>query len=116
MPSAFHARFRRSRAAVLAAGVALASVSVGLVATERVAASAPRTFHAKGVVKSFGAGRAYVNIAHEDIPGYMNAMTMSFEPKSKTQLDGIAEKDKVEFDFSETDDGRRVLATIQKKE
>jgi Cu/Ag efflux protein CusF len=74
-----------------------------------------KTYHAVGVVRSFGPSRSFVNIAHESIPGYMAAMTMSFEPKNPGQLDGLAERDPVQFDFVETADARRVLVQITKR-
>lgn len=74
---------------------------------------ATERYTTRGVLKSFGRARAYVNITHEDIPGYMLAMTMSFEPASATQLDGLAEGDRVSFTF--TDDGQhRRLEQITK--
>ncbi len=73
------------------------------------------TYDARGVVKSFGPSRNFVNIAHEDIPGYMKAMTMSFEPRTTHQLDRIAVGDHVSFRFTETDDGRRMIDTITKQ-
>ena len=74
-------------------------------------ARAAERYTTRGVVKSFGRARRYVNIAHDDIPGYMQAMTMSFEPSSPTQLDGIVEGQRVEITF--TDDGqRRILERI----
>jgi len=75
----------------------------------------PKTYHAVGAIRSFGPARSFVNIAHEDIPGYMAAMTMAFEPKNPGQLDGLAEKDRVQFDFVETADARRVLVQITKQ-
>ena len=78
--------------------------------------AAPKSYHAVGVIRSFGPGRAFVNIAHEDIPGYMQAMTMSFEPQRAGQLDGFAEQDRVAFDFMETEDARRVLTRIDKRQ
>ena len=77
------------------------------------AQSATKTYATRGTIKSFGPEKKFVNIAHEDIPGYMGAMTMSFEPSGPTQLDGFAAGDKVQFSFSD-DDGRRVLVTITK--
>lgn len=75
------------------------------------AARASARYTARGVVRSFGKARRYVNIHHEDIPGYMNAMTMSFEPGAPGQLDGLSEGDQVVFTF--VDDGeRRVLEKI----
>jgi Cu/Ag efflux protein CusF len=74
-------------------------------------ARAATRYTSRGVVRSFGKGRRYVNIHHEDIAGYMNAMTMSFEPGAPGQLDGLSEGDTVVFTF--VDDGdRRVLEKI----
>ena len=70
---------------------------------------------AKGVVKAFGPNRVFVNIAHDEIPGYMMAMTMTFEPKRAEQLAGLAVDDAVAFRFTETDDGKRILDSIAKK-
>lgn len=75
----------------------------------------PRTYRATGTVRSFGPGRAYVNIAHDEIPGYMGAMVMSFWPQRVEQLDGLAVGDRVEFQFTETEDARRLLASIRKR-
>ncbi len=79
------------------------------------APAAPNTYHAVGVIQSFGPARAYVNIRHEDIPGYMAAMTMSFEPQRAGQLDAFAEKDPVDFDFIETEDARRTIRRIERR-
>jgi len=40
-----------------------------------------------------------VNIATKRIPGYMAAMTMSFEAGSPGQLEGFAAGDKITFSF-----------------
>jgi Cu/Ag efflux protein CusF len=75
----------------------------------------PRVYRATGVVRSFGPGRAYVNITHDDIPGYMDAMTMSFVPTSPSQIEGLQVNDRISFDFFETEDARRVLTRVEKK-
>lgn len=75
-------------------------------------ARAGASYDARGVIKSFGPGRAYVNIAHEAIPGFMPAMTMSFEPGSAgAALDGLTVGDAVAFSFTVEDD-RYVLTKI----
>lgn len=76
---------------------------------------AEQTYSTKGLIKSFGPDRKFVNIQHDDIPGYMNAMTMSFEPKSPEQLAGLSVNDRVVFTFISTDDGRRIISTISKE-
>ncbi len=94
------------RSFLLSAAGCLAFVALGT-----TKAHAAERYTTRGVVKSFGRARRYVNIAHDDIPGYMQAMTMSFEPSSPTQLDGIVEGQRVEITF--TDDGqRRILERI----
>lgn len=72
-------------------------------------------YRATGVVRSFGPAHAYVNIAHDDIPGYMAAMTMSFEPRTPKQLEGLSIDDEVRFAFEEDKDARRLLDTIEKR-
>ena len=97
--------------------VALASISIGgpLVSPTRAHACGSETYQTKGVIKSFGPSRQYVNIAHEDIPGYMRAMTMSFEAKGPEQLRGLEPGDRVALAFAATDDGRRILQHIAKE-
>jgi len=76
---------------------------------------AAETYRGKGVIKTFGEGRASVKIAHEDIPGYMKAMTMPFGVTSPTLLDGLREGDAVDFSFVEGAGGGVVIQTIKKR-
>jgi Cu/Ag efflux protein CusF len=78
------------------------------------AGAATKQYSTKGVVKSFGPDRKFANIAHENIPGYMSAMTMSFEAKSADQLKDLAVGDKVALTFS-ADGGKHVLTAIKKE-
>jgi Cu/Ag efflux protein CusF len=106
------------RAAFVAAVVLAASSVSGIAAANAVTVSpivAAATYQATGTVKSFGPDRAWVNIAHDDIPGYMKAMTMSFRPRSADQLAKLAAGDAVRFQFVVLDDGRRVLDWIAKR-
>ena len=81
------------------------------------AASAARTnvYQAKGVIKAFGEGKKTVKIAHEDIPGYMKAMTMPFAVLQPSVLDGLKEADSVDFSFTEESDGRMLIQSIKKR-
>jgi len=72
-------------------------------------------YASRGVIKSFGPERKFVNIAHEAIPGYMGAMTMSFEAVSPDQLKPFAVNDRVRFSFTADHDERRLLASIEKQ-
>lgn len=90
--------------------LALAALGCGgLVATPTRAADQWRS---RGVIRKIAGDRSSLSIAHEAIPGYMDAMTMSFEPRRTAQLDGLAPGDRVAFTFTETDDGRRLLDAI----
>jgi Cu(I)/Ag(I) efflux system periplasmic protein CusF len=111
---------RIDMAVALVSGSLLAGGAYGLaVAGQERASTArranPQTYRATGTIRSFGPGRAYVNIAHEEIPGYMAPMVMSFWPQRVEQLDGLAVSDRVEFEFTETEDGRRVLTSMRKR-
>ncbi len=76
--------------------------------------AAEERYSTRGVVMSFGPKRAYVNIAHEKIAGYMEAMTMSFAPRRPEQLAGIEVGARVTFSFTATTDGRRLLDRIER--
>lgn len=84
-------------------------------AAVRSARAAGPTYRTRGVVKSFGPDRAYVNIAHEAIPGYMGAMTMSFEPRARALLASLSTEDAIIFVFTAEDDGRRVIESVYKE-
>jgi protein SCO1/2 len=50
----------------------------------------------KGQVVSVDKRGSTVNIAHEDIPGFMEAMTMPFDLKDRRLLDQLAEGDRIQ--------------------
>lgn len=63
-------------------------------------------FEVKGTVEETLPERNQVRIAHERIPGYMEAMTMIFEVKDTNELAGIEARDIVSFRMVVTaDDG-----------
>lgn len=92
--------------------VSLGLLSALVVAAPRAARAVDR-YTTRGTIKSFGKARRYVNIAHDDIPDYMAAMTMAFHPATPAQLDGLDVGDRVELGFVEQGD-RRVLEFIRK--
>jgi Cu/Ag efflux protein CusF len=99
---------------VVAAVGALGAATRAPALLARPAAAADEHYSTHGTVKSFGPQRAYVNIAHDRIPGYMEAMTMSFEPRKPEQLAGLDVGAHVAFTFTATPDGRRLLDSIAK--
>ena len=50
----------------------------------------------RGVVRSVDPTAGVVRIAHEDIPGFMGAMTMDFTPRDRSNLAELAAGDEVE--------------------
>jgi Cu/Ag efflux protein CusF len=75
----------------------------------------PRVWSGRGVIKSFGKSRAYVNIAHEAIDGLMGAMTMAFDAPTPSMLDGFAAGDAVSFSFTQQADGGFRLVSLTKR-
>lgn len=106
----------RVAAASLAVLVLLGTVlAVGVLKPSLASATEPAVYSTRGVVRSFGPERRFVNIAHADIPGYMAAMTMSFEPRTASQLAGVNVNDRVVFAFTATADGRRLLNSLTRE-
>lgn len=60
-------------------------------------ADSPKLFHGVGKIVAVDAPTGFVTISHEAIPGLMDAMTMQFEAKPATLLDGLKPGDRVEF-------------------
>ena len=63
-----------------------------------------QTFQVKGVIKEISADRMEAQIAHEDIPGYMEAMTMKFDVKDPKELAGLQPNDQVTFSMIVTEE------------
>lgn len=99
--------------------VALVLAVSACAATTAVASTAPvaqgSRYAARGVIRGFGPNREHANIAHEEIPGYMRAMTMSFEFESRAQSEGLSVGDAVVFTFEELPEGRFVLRSIARR-
>jgi protein SCO1/2 len=64
-----------------------------------------QVFTARGVVKSIAAPGKSIRIAHEDIPGFMNAMTMDFTVKDQALLANLQAEDNIQFTIEKTMDG-----------
>ena len=98
------------RSRVFALVLALVAVGPVVLTTASDVSAKDETYRTHGVVQSFGKDKKYVNIAHEDIAGYMMAMTMSFDPRTPAQLDGLTAGDKVKVTFTVSGDKRWIDA------
>lgn len=58
--------------------------------------AAKQTYTLKGTVRSVDPASGVVAIAHEEIPGFMKAMTMEFTPKDRSNLGEVVAGDEVE--------------------
>lgn len=113
-------RFLRRHALTFATLASFAILGAAGLVVETAWAHSPcatsATYSVRGQIKAFGPERRYVSIAHEHIPSFMPAMTMSFHPRHQAQLDGLAVNDKVQLTFTTTDDDdRRAIDSIRKE-
>lgn len=63
-----------------------------------------KTYQVKGVVQEVSPEKKQVSVAHERIPGYMDAMTMKFDVKDTNELAGLKPGDDISFRMIVTDD------------
>ncbi len=70
-----------------------------LVACQGTLQEATRTYQVKGRIISIPADKKSVVIRHEDIPGFMSSMTMSFPVKDSNVLTNLAPNDLVNFEL-----------------
>jgi Cu/Ag efflux protein CusF len=66
-------------------------------AEARAATAGPREYRAEGVVRAVLTDIGVVVITHEEIPGYMPAMTMGFRTTSPKIYEAVAVGDAVRF-------------------
>jgi protein SCO1 len=71
-----------------------------------------QVFTAHGVIKNVAERGKSVRISHEDIPGFMNAMTMEFAVKDPALLANLQVDDEIQFTVEKTTDGI-YITTIQ---
>src|SRR5258708_23418759 len=65
--------------------------------------SAQKTYQVKGVVIDVGPEHKEVKVRHEEVPGFMPAMTMPFDVKDVRLLDGLKPGDAVTFRLNVTE-------------
>jgi len=96
----------------LALGLALA-VS-GALAGRALPAHAQQAavYTTRGVIRAVADDRRSARIAHEAIPGFMGAMTMTFTARDATQLQGFNPADRVTLRFTATPQGQLLIDGI----
>ncbi len=76
-------------------------------------ATATNEYSTRGEIRAIQGER--VDIEHEDVPGYMPAMTMPFYVPDVAMLEGLAVGDAVAFTFAPQAGGRHVIRAITKR-
>ena len=71
-------------------------------------------YSARGTVRSIDTDKSLLWIAHEDIPGYMKAMTMPFVASVALRAD-LHPGDRVEFSFHDDGNGALIIETLVKR-
>jgi Cu/Ag efflux protein CusF len=69
-------------------------------------------FEAKGLIEDIDRNDNTITIDHEDIPGFMNAMSMSFSVEDPALLDGLGIESEVEFRVEVLGDGTYYIDRI----
>jgi len=80
------------------------------VAEARAAAAGPRDYRATGVVRAVLGDIGALVITHEEIPGYMPAMTMAFRATSPQVYETVAVGDAVRFTLRGTPPNLAIVA------
>jgi len=90
-------------AAVRTAAVLVAALLLGCV-------PARETYVAEGTVRSVDPGARQLTLAHDEIPGFMPAMTMNFDVAEGTSLDALRPGARVRFELERTGSSLRILS------
>ena len=77
-----------------------------------VCAQPQTAYSTRGVIRSVADDRRSARIAHEAIPGFMNAMTMTFVARDPAQLQGFGPNDRVTLRFTATPEGQLVIDSL----
>jgi len=72
------------------------------------------TYRGEGQILQVDAAQGRVTIAHQEISGFMAAMTMTFRVKDSKLLGGVKPGDRVEFTLEETPQSV-TISSIKKK-
>lgn len=70
----------------------------------------PQVYTVRGVVKHLRPEQNRVTIAHEEIPGFMPAMTMEFELRDPAVLSGLSPEDPIRFSLEYRSNSLSLLA------
>lgn len=99
------------RRSFLALVFALPVSAASVLAAHREARAATERYRTRGTVRHIANDRTRVRIRHDDIPGFMKAMTMPFDAHPAL-LSNVSVGDRVAFTFDARDDGSCVIVSL----
>jgi protein SCO1 len=107
-------RFRNSRrlAGWMAAGFFAVSLMMLAACNKPAAAPQVKRFHLQGKIISIDAANNSLTIAHDAIPGFMDAMTMPYSVKSAQSLAGLNPGDEITADVVVPEDSSVYVENI----
>jgi protein SCO1/2 len=77
-------------------------------------AQAAKTYQLRGVVIEVHKAQRILKVKHDQIPGYMRAMTMDFPVRDEAALDALAPGDQITAELNVAAPGDYWLANIRK--
>ncbi|MBC7173600.1 MAG: copper-binding protein [Polyangiaceae bacterium] len=90
------------------------ALPLGSIACGQETAREERSYEVEGTIRRIDREAKSITIAHENVPGYMPAMTMPFSVEDAHLFAGLAEGDRVRFRFSPKSGGKHVVTSIEK--
>lgn len=89
---------------VLIVGCKPEPVSISPAVSMATNAAVAATYEVRGLVKAIAPDRRSATIKHEEIPGYMKAMTMMLDVHDTNEFNGIAPGDEIKFKMRVAED------------
>src|SRR3954469_22985488 len=89
--------------AILLALTALTVAAIAVLFLFATPQSSVKTFRVRGEIRGIALAEKTIRIAHEEIPGYMPAMTMPLNIKSPSLFQGLSLGDHIRFELTVTD-------------
>ena len=77
--------------------------------------SSDKVYDLRGTIMSIDKEKNTVMLDHEDIPGLMRAMKMSFPVEDAKLLTDLKERDKVQGKIKARADGKNIISDLQKR-
>jgi protein SCO1 len=85
-------------------------VAMALLHPSLVLAEESQAYNVRGIVREARPAKSQLVVKHEEIPGYMDAMTMPFRVRDRALLDAVKPGDIITFDLQVTEEDHWIEA------